>query len=634
MSKRKFNYEFLPVSVINKLIVLFDTYREYRTINNILLIVGTICNKQVSDDSFTYSYIPLSVAYWRKVVGSHYSQYLKVLLNNHIVQSGWVLFTSDAGELSRVKGYRINPALLQDKYKLIKYSGSISDSKSADIVSDDFEGNKQLTKTGFNPELITMQKSKATQWMTTGLAEVVNGYKNFNYVNGVPRTLPVLVRLLNDDGNFISTHMSVEAAQKLADKQGKQLIFYKDKFIIANEDILNSVALQNLTVHYKWQIKSFLPGIFNFTRNTGTLRVYSKLSSLPSTLLPFIRINGNYIMQADLKCSQFTIFANLLNYYLNHSGDELKALFKKKPCKTFVSNLVTVFEKHKGEFPDEGLETKNPLEDIYNSNNIYKFLVDTLLHDFYSIIKNELSLPQRQHGKGIAFRTVFSKPKPENELVRQFREIYPAIISIINDFKEKYRYNEFAIGLQRLEAEIFIDNIWKKVKTAGINSFTRHDSLVFPLIQKDVVAQIITDVFTDFDFIYRIEYEEFNTEEIALHLLGQNGYIDTLEDHDEAFFYTMFEAKKDALKRVKYDKLINRIAEQLGDIDLPEAIKGDYYKYVPLETLIAISQLKGMSAEVRLSVEEDIANLQSNYPVPFFQDKTNKLIRWLVQIIN
>jgi hypothetical protein len=574
--------------------------------------------------------MPLSVAYWRKVIGSHYHQYLKILLEDDILQSGWVLYTSDAGVLSRVKGYRINPSLVQDKYSKINYSGSMSDSKSADIASDDIEANKPLTRTGFNPELITMLKPKAMHWITTDLMEVVNGYKNIEYVVGVPKTLPVLIRVLNDDGNFYSTHMSVEAAQKVADKQVKQLIFYKDKFIIATEAKLNSVALQNLTVHYKWQVRSFLTEKFNFTRNTGTLRVYSKLSSLPSALLPFIRINGKYVMQADLKCSQFTIFANLLNYYLNHSGDELKELFKKRQCKTFISNLVTIFDKHKGEFPDEGLNTNNPQEDMYDSNNIYKFLVDSLLHDFYSIIKSELNLPQRQHGKGIAFRTVFSKPKPENELVRQFREVYPAIIGIVNDFKEKYRYNQFAIGLQCLEAEIFIDNIWKKVKTSGINSFTRHDSLIFPISEKDAVEKIITDVFKQFDFIYRVEYEVFNSDEIERRLVDEKDYLDYLDDYDEAFFYTMHEAKKDA----DHDKLINHVYEQLEEIDLPEVIKDDYYGDITLNSLIWISRIDSLKIDVKQSVEDDIANLQSNYPVPFFQAKTNKLIRWLVQYIN
>jgi hypothetical protein len=68
-------------------------------------------------------------------------------------------------------------------------------------------------------------------------------------------------------------------------------------------------------------------------------------------LLPFLRINGHYIQQADLKCSQFALFANLINYYLNHSGVELIAKFKKKQAKSFITGLVRVLDIHKEELP-------------------------------------------------------------------------------------------------------------------------------------------------------------------------------------------------------------------------------------------------------------------------------------------
>jgi len=410
-------------------------------------------------------------------------------------------------------------------------------------------------------------------------------------------------------------------------------MYYKDKFVIAKKEQFIQIATHNLTVHYKWQVDSCLPENFNFSRNSNTLRVYSKLSSLPTTLLPFLRINGKYILQADLKCSQFTLFANLINYYLNHSGEELIAMFTKKKVKTFVSGLVSIFDQHKDEFPDEGLYTGNPQENAYDTNDVYKFLIDCLKHDFYDIIKSELNLPQREHGKGIAFRTVFSKPKPENELVRQFRHLYPTVISIINDFKGKYGYNQFAIGLQRVEAAIFIDHIWKNTKQAGINSFTRHDSLVFPINKRKDVEQIITDVFKSFDFIYRdkVKYEEFNTEEIMQRLVHETDYIDSVEDFDEAFVNAMEQAEEGEKRK---QRLYDHFHEQLKDVQLPEHIEHDYYECVNIDTLWILLELDGISLEARLAVEEDIANLQSNFPIPQFTESTNKLISSLISILH
>jgi hypothetical protein len=252
------------------------------------------------------------------------------------------------------------------------------------------------------------------------------------------------------------------------------------------------------------------------------------------------------------------------------------------------------------------------------------------LSDFYAIIKTELNLPQRAHGKSIAFRTVFSKPKPENELVRQFRQLYPTVISIINDFKNKQGYNQFAIGLQRVEAEIFIDNIWKQSKKLNINCFTRHDSLVYPINKGNDVKKIITDIFKSYDFIYRVEYEEFNTDEIMLRLINETDYIDNIRDFDEIFLFTM-----EHMNERKPDQKNNiDLLEQLQDVDLPEQKESDYFEYVGIDTLWGLYELKGITLKEKQAVEEDIANLQSNFPIPQFQDGTNNLISKLIDLMN
>jgi len=628
MGKIKFYSEYLPKRVVNVIRKVTSNDREFRTHDNYLLVVGLIYKHQMSDDALYLHYSPLSREYWRTTIGSHYSQYIDTLVREHLIQKDWVLYVDDFGNSTRVLGYRINPEYLQDEYTVISYVGTISKSLSADMVDSTATGRVAITKLGLKPELIRMQKGKALEWVETNIADVVNGYLNNDYIEGIPKSLPVMVRIYRDDDGFVTSHMSVEAAQKIADERGKKLLYYKDKFVIADEEQFKRIAVQNLSTHYKWQVKSFHPDSFNFSRNRNTLRVYSKLSSMPTALLPFIRINGHYIQQADLKCSQFALFANMINYYLNHSGVELIAKFKKKQAKSFVTGLVRVLDAHKDELPEEGLNTTNPTINDYITNDVYQFLCDALLHDFYSIIKSELNLPQRAHGKGIAFRTVFSKPKPENELVRQFRHLYPTVISIINDFKERNGYNQFAIGLQRVEAEVFIDNIWKEAKKQGINCFTRHDSLVFPINKRKVVEQIFASVFKSHDFIYRVEYEEFNTEEIMQRLVTETDYVDSTDEFDKVFFYSMMHSEKG--NKMKYSELF---WEQLHEISLPVHQEKDYFNAVSLDTLQQIFELDGLTMEMQMALEEDIANLQSSYPVPQFQEKTNELISTLVGLL-
>jgi hypothetical protein len=629
MSKIKFYSEYLPKRVVNVIRKITATERDYRTHDNYLKVVSLIYMHQMSDDASYLHFSPLSSEYWKTVIGSHYPQYIDRLIMEQVIQKNEVVYVDDFGNSSRVTGYRINPEYLQDEYTVIRYAGTVSKSLSADMVDSTATGRDAITKLGIKADQIRINKREALNWIETNISDVVNGYLNNDYIEGIPKSLPVMVRIYRDNDGFTTGYMSVEAAQKIAEEQGKKLLYYKDKFVVADEEQFNHIAVQNLSTHYKWQVKSFHPDSFNFSRNRNTLRVYSKLSSLPSALLPFIRIHGEYILQADLKCSQFALFANLINYYLNHSGVELIAKFKKKQAKSFVTGLVRVLDAHKDELPEEGLNTTNPIRNDYITNDVYQFLCDALLHDFYSIIKSELNLPQRAHGKGIAFRTVFSKPKPENELVRQFRHLYPTVISIINDFKERNGYNQFAIGLQRVEAEVFIDNIWKEAKKQGINCFTRHDSLVFPINKRKEVEQIITSVFKSFDFIYRVEFEEFNKDEIMRRLINETDYVDYVDDFDEVFFYSMLHTEDD--NKLKDNELF---WEQLQEITLPKHVEQDYFNHVSLETLSQIYELDGITMETQLALEEDIANLQSNYPTPQFQKKTNKLISKLVELVN
>ncbi|MEZ5199603.1 MAG: hypothetical protein R2764_25460 [Bacteroidales bacterium] len=72
-----------------------------------------------------------------------------------------------------------------------------------------------------------MQKGRALKWIVNNISDVVKDYLNNDYIEGVPNTLPVLVRIYRGDDGFISSHMSIEAAQRIADEQVKKLLYYK-----------------------------------------------------------------------------------------------------------------------------------------------------------------------------------------------------------------------------------------------------------------------------------------------------------------------------------------------------------------------------------------------------------------------
>jgi hypothetical protein len=116
--------------------------------------------------------------------------------------------------------------------------------------------------------------------------------------------------------------------------------------------------------------------------------------------------------------------------------------------------------------------------------------------------------------------------------------------------------------------------------------------------------------------------------------LNNDFYIE--EDNVAPNEFIMEQSEEESLKNedMIYQYQLNDIADQLVFIDLPEVIKDDYSDDVGLDELICISYLECLSFNQRQSLEDDIANLQSNYPSPGFNEITNRLIQWLVQILN
>ena len=74
--------------------------------------------------------------------------------------------------------------------------------------------------------------------------------------------------------------------------------------------------------------------------------------------------------------------------------------------------------------------------------------------------------------------------------------------------------------------------------------------------------------------------------------------------------------------------------EQLSNIELPKYKEQDYFESISLDTLWEIMEMDSLSPETQAILENDIANLQSNYPIPQFQYETNKIISWLIDFKN
>ena len=87
----------------------------------------------------------------------------------------------------------------------------------------------------------------------------------------------------------------------------------------------------------------------------------------------------------------------------------------------------------------------------------------------------------------------YSKSKSFTQTKHKFKQSFPLISKIIFNIKEK-DYSQFAISLQKIESEIFIDKICRELVKVGIIPFTMHDGLLVPAEQKDQTYEIMVSI--------------------------------------------------------------------------------------------------------------------------------------------
>ena len=80
------------------------------------------------------------------------------------------------------------------------------------------------------------------------------------------------------------------------------------------------------------------------------------------------------------------------------------------------------------------------------------------------------------------------------------REMFPSVMKYVDTFKKENGSNQFSISLQKKEAEIFIDNLYPKVRKRKLFCLTKHDSLIVRREDEAEVRQIIKEYFNEIGF--------------------------------------------------------------------------------------------------------------------------------------
>lgn len=632
--------EHLPAKLAKRLQEFFDENRfAYTTKNNFLQCVSIIFFHQISKGNGMFYFAPLGRNYWKGIFGGNYHErVITPLLINQIIESKDFLYRTILNNIQRQRGkdkglvgirYRINPELLGDKYINVPYinKGKVQTAEEAMLEGHGEFVIPEIKNLNFR---VMVDEVKASNWIENNAERICTEMLKEEFVQTLPDNLLIQCHVFDDKGSFNTRYSSVRRFKHLAIERKLDFFYFNKDFYIAQIKEFLEHRVPALIYHYKHQISKLNGALLEERQSPVTLRLYSPLTSFPSRLLQFIYINNKTVVQLDLRTSQFLIFANILNVYINNGEEHLLSLFKRKQNQTYLRRLVKILEAHKVQLPTIGIDIESPTSGENSLSDVAKFIRDIFFKDFYEVVKQELLMQDRLLAKNALFKLLFKKTNRPDALLVKLSRLYPIVMNIIAEFK-KNEYSEdkdenkesnFSVFLQCIEAEVFIDNILKTLRNEGIPSFTRHDSIVIASGFEEQAEAIARDVFKKFGFRYNHKIEDKFWESIDFEELEDSTYMqwliddDTLasdyyEDNQEEKFMELTEENIDTIERIK----------EIG-------IRDHYSEYVDEYFLEEIMNLPFLNELHRMYIAEDIANIQSG--MSFLQERTESMLRWLV----
>lgn len=658
--KENIKQEYLPVKLIQRINQeIFTNKRyEYRTKNNFLRCIGTIYFKQVNEHYGLEGYVPTGSAYWKKVFGNDYHEkVIHPLIKLDIIEFLDFGYRSYPN-LDTTKGkepgsvgirYRINPELTnEDEFSTIEYirKSNLPILTAEEMVMNEGKEFEYLPISQKNL-FISIDKQKAAKWVEDNAGEICNQFLNTKIVNELPENTIIPCHIYLDGGSFNKKHLPIKKAKFDALLQDKQLFFFKDAFYLADKDTFLKYRISNLKYYYKRDISKIGTVPLIYRRSEKTLRITTYLTNFPSKILQFINLNNQPVAQFDLRTSQFLIFANLLNIYITKGDEALPGLFKHNQTKVFLKRFIAVLAEHKNMLPQTGVVIANPSLSQQSTSDVIRFIHDVFFNDFYAVIQKQFGFSERGSAKLVLFMLLFKRNTKSDKLIDTLKEHYPTVMSIIERFKTKSKESKpeeddknpsddttnFSVFLQCVESEIFIDRILFPLRDMEVPCFTRHDSIVVAHEYANLVEDFIKLVFRDIGFKYNYKVEDKFWEVVDCVELEDSPYSDYLADEDILITDYSVEKSFGEPENDEVKENDNIMDEQLIETCLRLqgiGIQDDYSELVDANFLEEISNLP-LNQHEKVILMDDVVNLR--YGMPILQDKTNDIIRQLIQKI-
>jgi len=502
-------------------------------------------------------YIPLSKDYKRELLGNYYYKTFKVLIEAGIIEVE--KFIGKNGELieyrpptknsegktlemGHCKYYRFNQDIAYSSLEPISYT-----------VKEDKPGR---------PPTLEGKTTKIIQGLTIDfttedqIIKFLDCYFEENKIankirSGVKTGQGITADRIRINGT--REKRSTSEVLKIYENTNFTLVEYtwrkRTRYTLqANFQINNFIRdrVQDLYGVYYRQLEKLLHieqrANINCNRNQTNGRLDHNLTNYKSDFLHFTKLDKEKLVGIDLKNSQFTIFANLIDQIINDLKDEnsskssnnietsaprdnphkLRLRISKKTTtqplichiKKNYPNILTIppYPQLWPTFEETNCRSNN-YSDIFlfleaaRSGKFYELVAKRLFNIDPGVGTEKITKEQREHAKKAMFEIFFdtytSKSKTKDLLAKEF----PVLLGLVDGFK-KYLYdnhfkdaykagkeafkkkygararpskvasNFFPILLQSIESEIFVDGILKKLLKQGFRVLSKHDSIL------------------------------------------------------------------------------------------------------------------------------------------------------------
>lgn len=499
----------LPKSIVDRIDDLNLT--PYQR-DNAIKIMAIIFRKQQRIGIGYNPDVAIPSAYWKKAISSHYEMALNPLIQARII------YQSHYAWLNGIcASYIVNPELLEGELTVVKYQGM---RKKPDRSPE----CRSTIKFMRNLRLDVRAAKRATDnYIDSG-----EFTKKITIDPDIDCDQPIECR---DPSKDEPEFLTVKNWWRIADKYGMTLINDDGKYIIDFPNVYYSRKRQHLRVAYYDAIHRFQNREFIANRNHTNFRLDSNLTPFPSLLLSYLTYgkHKNPLVSIDLKNSQFTILAKLIEdgtfdeYTPDHISDHDHTSI---PSSSFqYSNSIP--EQHYKS------KTRTTLHDEVSYNcALSGYNLDVEQHEhpvftedlalfvklakngkIYEFLQYMLELPKgkqgREQAKQMAFEMFFSGAGmrgANKELVK----IFPTVVMMTENYKKAHKDNALAILLQRTESKIFIDRIKKELDRLGLDTATKHDSVICPASQQDEVEKVVREILDQEFGEYKLSIESLS----------------------------------------------------------------------------------------------------------------------------